>query len=112
MPDIDVTRSNNLNHKLPQGSGWVNGVWHNASAPNDFKPTICFMVVTDDYFQVKYRNFRDTKARDVLKRLKEYGEKAIMWDLNQSCWTISLHHYGEAVKMMQQYANYNRGTVL
>ena len=68
--------------------------------PSDFKPTINFSVVTDDYFQVKYRNLKDTRARDMLKKFKDYGENSIMWDLNQSCWIISLHHYAEAVKLM------------
>lgn len=48
----------NLNHQLPGGAGWVGGRWQNMSQ-TDFKPTISFEIIADDYIQIKFRNLRD-----------------------------------------------------
>ncbi len=54
----------------------------------DFKPTISFEIIADDYIQIKFRNLRDTQARDTIKRLRRHGEDAIMWDISQNCWNV------------------------
>lgn len=67
--------------------GYVQGKWVNQNA-EDYRPQICFEVIADDYFQIKYRNFRDNQARDMIKRLRSHGEQAIMWDISQNCWNV------------------------
>ena len=50
--------NDNFNGPKPTVSGYYGGKWVHVN-PEDFKPTILFEIIGDEYFQIKFKNLRD-----------------------------------------------------
>ena len=47
-----------LRRPMAMAGGYVNGKWQSVNA-EDYRPQICFEIIADEYFQIKYLNLKD-----------------------------------------------------
>ena len=61
---------------------------------------VLFELISNDYFTVKFEDFYDNNALQIVKKFSGKGFETVIYDKDRKAWKVKLEEYDEVFQQM------------